>query len=1117
MSPPSKGQKDPKDKKARDLAINWTEGPVLVEAGAGTGKTDLLVKRVLHLVKNEGIDIERIVAITFTIKAAAELRGRVRAALTSEVEKEKDDRAGKSLRDALDRIDRAPISTIHSFALRLLQERPIEAGLRPGAGDVDQDAYDNLRDRVWEEWLRERMTAGDEALEMFLELGFGQKHLEDIRGALLELPELRGGFPEPVGLTVREIKEPVGSVIGEWSEFSSLHCEDQTDKGFQQLDGVMEWFEKLSDTDMADFIRGLWEPPTYPRTNSGAKKKWDSEESLEIFREDVTRFRTEVTKALAVAGHEVISGVAGSLAGYTDTLAARALEEGVLSYAGILHYAARLIRESDAVRNYFHGRYDHFLIDEFQDTDPLQAELIFRLAGDDGGAENWRNIKIGGGGLFVVGDPKQSIYRFRRADIAVYHEAKKLIENSPGGKSIPITENFRSAPGVTKWVNGVFSQLIQEQGAVQPGYEPLNAYREDEDLRVSLLKCEGAEAGEKLGADLFRHQEAAMIAGEIKKLIDSGRKIHPKGEDPRSVRPGDIVLLFRTRTGFSIYEEALRGLDIPVSSDGGSGFYETIEIAAAGAVLRAVANPEDSLAMAAALRSPLYGFSDVDLAGWRLFQKGSAGYPDEMEEAAAEIREMHEERGAVSPRAILEEIFNKTQAFELFLSVFDGERRMANLLKLLDIAFEFSGGGARGVDEFAAYLRRQLALGREAKESEETVADEGEEIGRMMTIHGSKGLEFPVVALADMGGGYMADEMSQITDRQSGRVHLKTGSSNRKLSSAGYAAAKEHEDAIQEAERRRLLYVAATRARDWLIVPEGQDGKGKNLWAILEEGIGGGAGDLMEEVVADAPEAFHEPEVSRLPEDAFEVDDAKVREQERDNEAVREALGRLGATSKSVRPVQPSLLPELVAGGVAQRWEEEDGDDRWGVSALEAEGAPGGKKFGELVHDLLARLTIYEVGAVSALDGVARGLAIGLGLGDKDAGEALSMITGALEMEIFRRAGRAGRAERVYRELPFLMIEGERLIRGVADLVFEEAGALVVVDFKTDAVSGSRVDGRAAHYRPQGTVYAMGVEAASGLPVSEVVFTFLRSGEQRAFEVDEVSKEAVRAALSQAD
>ena len=1095
----------PLDQESRELAINWTEGPVLVEAGAGTGKTDLIVKRVLHLVKNEGIDIDRIVAITFTIKAAAELRGRIRAALASEVEKEKDDRGQVRLRDALDRIDRAPISTIHSFALRLLQERPIEAGLRPGAGDVDQDAYDHLRDRVWEEWLQERMTVGDEALERFLKLGFGQKNLEDIRSALLDLPELSEGFPVADNRSLEEIKETIRDLFGHWRLFADSIVEDNSDKAYGQIKVISAWVEELPETGLVDLLRELWSPSIKLNKRVGSPKAWN--ERIKEFRQEYDNFLAE---SIEVAGHEIIAGVAASLAGYTDALAARALDEGVLSYAGILHYAARLVRESDAVRGYFHDRYDHYLVDEFQDTDPLQAELIFRLAGDDGGAENWRDVKLKGGGLFVVGDPKQSIYRFRRADIAVYHEAKNLIKNSPGGKAIPITENFRSVPGVTKWVNAVFTQLIQEQGAVQPGYEPLNAFREDKGPRVSLLKCGGAEADEKLSADSFRRKEAAMVAGQIKKLIDAGMEIRPKGEEPRPVCPGDIVLLFRTRTAFSVFEEALRGLDIPVSSDGGSGFYETIEIAAAGAVLRAVANPEDSLAMAVALRSPLYGFSDEDLAGWLLLDKGSVGYPDEMDAAAAEIQEMHEERGEASLRAMLEKIFNKTQAFELFLSAFDGERRAANLLKLLDIAFEFSGGGARGVDEFAAYLKRQLELGKEAKESEETVADEGEKIVRMMTIHGSKGLEFPVVVLADMGGEFMVGEMTRIADRESGRVHLKAGSRDRKLTSSGYEAAKEHEGAIQDAERRRLLYVAATRARDWLIVPEGQEIKGKenSLWDILGAGIVG-ADDLMVKIVADAPGEFREPEMSRLPEDAFEADEEQSRVAMKRREEAEERLDRFGEAGLGVRSLSPSRLPEIVAGGSGPRWEE-DGDERWGVSALEAEGAPGGKKFGELVHDLLARITVYEPGAVDVLDGVARELAAGLGLGEGAASEAISMIRGVLDMDIFQRAGRAGR---IFRELPFLMIGGGRLIRGVADLVFEEAGALVVADFKTDAVSGDGVDARAAHYRPQGTAYAMGIEAAAGLPVREVVFAFLWSAKERVFEADETARMAVRAAL----
>ncbi|HBK78203.1 MAG TPA: hypothetical protein DDZ83_00710 [Nitrospinae bacterium] len=1101
----------PRDQSARELAVRWTEGPILVEAGAGTGKTDLLVRRVLHLVRSEGIDIERIVAITFTIKAAAELRSRIRAALSGAFEKETDEEARVRFREALDRIDRAPISTIHSFAMRLLQERPIEAGLRPGAGDVDTDAHDDLRDRLWEGWLRERMTGGDPAIEMFLELGFGLKNLEEVRDALLDFPELRAGFPIPENRSPAEIKETVRASFRRWRALADSIVQDKSDKAYLQLEELSGWVEGLPDSNLIGLIRELWSPSAKLNKNLGGIKAWGGREGRKAFRDGYDGFLEE---SLAGAGHEVLSGLAASLSVYADALAARAREEGILDFAGILFHAARLVRESPEARADFQGRFDHFLVDEFQDTDPLQAELIFRLAGEGGGADDWRKVKLTGGGLFVVGDPKQSIYRFRRADIAIYHGVKNRIADSPGGKVIQITENFRSAPGVTNWVNAVFGRIIVQRGSVQPGYEPLNAFRRDAGARVRLLA--GGELEGKMSAGERRRREAACVAAEVRRLVDEKTVVHPKNEEPRPVRYGDIVLVSRTRGAFSNFEEAFGRLNIPVSADGGSGFYETAEVAAAGAVLWAAVHPGDPLAVAAALRSPLYGFSDVDLARWRLCEKDTLGYPAEMDGAAAEMEEFHERRGEMSPRALLEEIFRRTQAFELFLSSFNGERRVANLLKLLDLAFEFAGGGARGVDEFALHLKRQLAHGREAKEPEEAAAGGGGDDVRLMSIHASKGLEFPVVILVDLGSAPRADEMARIADRESGRIHLKTGPKGRGLTSAGYARAREREAEIQEAERRRLLYVAATRARDWLILPAAEGAGESSFWKILIEG--GAAGEGMREEVERLTEMAEvkgageliEPGVLRLPENAFEANEEKRRAALRRRAGAEKSLAALGEPGPGFRFIGPSSLPEG-AGAEAEDWEAEAAGEagRYGISSLEAGGAPGGRKFGELVHALLARLGSYDRAGVDALAEEARAAAAGFGLSDKEIGEAVAMIRGATEGALFGRIAASGR---VFRELPVLMREGDWILRGVADLVFEEGGALVVVDFKTDAVSGADVDRRAAHYRPQGAAYAMAAGAAAGQEVREVIFAFLRPGAESAFPLDGAAQEEVRRA-----
>ncbi len=1105
----------PTDQAERDLAIRWTDGPVLVEAGAGTGKTHLLVQRILHLLRTQDVRLGQIAAITFTVKAAAELRGRVRAGLADALSKDglNPDERGR-FREAMEEIDRAPISTIHSFAMGLLRERPMAAGLGPGAGDVDMPGYEELRDRLWREWLGERLTKGDPALELFLVLGFGLRDLEMVRNAMLDSPELREGFPKAEGKSLHEIKASIIEAFERWKAFGEANCPDPADKGFAQIAGVEDWVMNLSDDGVPDLQRVIWNDAPKLNGRLGSTKVWGGVETRRAFYDLYKQFLAEAADA---AGGEILGGVVSSLMNFVERLERAVREEGILDYQSILYFTAKLLREDAEVREYFHGRYRFFLVDEFQDTDPLQVELIFSLAADEYAPGEWEGVKLGGGKLFLVGDPKQSIYRFRRADIAIYHRVKEIVEKAPDSRVITISQNFRSAPGVTEWVNGVFSRVIRKNASIQPEYSPLQAFREEKGPRVRILTDPGLENGEKDTADERRKREAACLAGAIKKMVEEEQPvIAPKAGVERPLRYGDIAILFRTRTAHADFEEAFRRLDISVSSEGGRGFYETIEVAAAGAVLRAVIHPGDPLALAAALRSPLYGFSDVDLARWRIYPPGDPRHPEKLAEAVEEIREMHERRNGRSARGVMEEIFRRTQAHALFLSAFYGEQRVANLLKLLDVAFEYERGGVRGVDEFGAFLGRQLKQGKEAQEAEAGLTDGDEDHVRFMTIHAAKGLEFPAVAMVDLSGGERNDPPASIADRAGGRLFLNVGRDSRRLRTSGFGAALEHEKEIEEAERKRLLYVAATRARDFLIWPAFTGG---GAWKALEE-VGAGAEAMREgalgpvKVLAgERPEGVAEIQYLRFRDGVFEVDEAQVNRAERAWDEKEKELAVLRGADGPAGFLAPSRLVDFADGEEGHPRPEDEEGERRGISDLESGGEARGKKFGAFVHELLARLEPPTPHTAEKMAAHAVLLALGRKLSEKDGEEALGLIRRVAGGELLRRAAASPRR---YRELPFLMeIEG-RAVRGTADLVFEEGGGLVIVDFKTDAVQTGEAAGRAEKYAHQGMAYAVGLEAASGKTVREVVFAFLRPGVDLSLPIDEGAREGLRRAVRDA-
>ena len=1103
----------PRDHEQRREAATWTRGPVLVEAAAGTGKTTLLVERILHLIRAEGVRIDEIAAITFTRKATAELKDRIRSEILSAVGKEEDPEAKTRLQDALDNLESARISTIHGFALDILRGFSVEAKLPPDLGDVDEIEQDARRDSAWRDWLAQELDGDDERLSDFLELGFSAADLEKIRDALRVLPELRAHFPRSGGASPEEIRESITEAFDAWADFGESHCGDEADKAFQEIEKASSWLEGLSGLSQTELLRELWNPGFKLNKRVGSAKNWgDSADKgradLKLFRSGYDRF---MEKSAATIAHEMLAGLVPLVRGFVECFEREMREEGLLSYQDMLFQAARLVREDASVRSRIRESIRHFLVDEFQDTDPLQVELIFLLAGE-GDAADWREALLEDAKLFLVGDPKQSIYRFRRADIAIYHEVREKIEALPNGRALHITENFRSTPGVVDFVNEAFSRVIRPETGVQPEYVPLEAHRESAGPAVFLIKKQkdGDEPGDggKVKEEERRKAEAARLAAAVRELVCERKIEVDENGARRPVGYGDVAVLFRARTGYAQFEEAFRAADVLFITDGGYGFYDKFEVGAVVSVLSAVARPGDPLALAAALRSPLYGFSDMDIARWFLKAQDP---PGELREAVREIHLLHAEKKDLSARALLEEIYRRTGAFELFLASSDGEQRVANLNKLLDLAHEFVGNGKRGVDAFATHLVAEYERGRDSREPEAFLDARGAEAVRFMTIHQAKGLEFPVVALADLEGRGDGGSETRIASHEKGKeaVELRLGSRPRLLHSLGHADALEREKRFQTAETKRLWYVAATRARDYLLWPESGFHSFMSGTGLGEEATDEVIRAASASVIEVSPEEPGEPEsIFRLGDDVFRpVNGGSAGVLDR-RAAIDEKLKRLKKPVETRKPLAPS--------GLVKGFDEEEPVASW---MLDDEDAPedievhaGGMAFGSLVHALLARLAPPTPGRLEGLreEGVA--YARTFGLGPDDVEHAMGLIRDS--MGAGRILARAAAASKRRRELPFVFELEGRVIRGFIDLVFEEGGKLVVVDFKTDNVAAGEAEDKASFYEKQGAAYVMGLEAATGFEVSELVFSFLRPGVDVSRPVDDVLRQRVREAVA---
>ncbi len=512
----------------------------------------------------------------------------------------------------------------------------------------------------------------------------------------------------------------------------------------------------------------------------------------------------------------------GFLKAYEDTKAKAA----VVDFQDLLLRARDLLQRQLPVRRYFQKRFDAILVDEFQDTDPLQAELAFLLAEDPEGkpAEDWRGCRLKPGKLFVVGDPKQSIYRFRRADIAVYDEAKRLVEES-GGEVLALTTNFRTVPSILEFVNERFDEVFKEPG-LDPTPMALTAHRDEvhpEGARTLALPVpQLPEDGDRKVGTLNR-----LIATTVAAFLDQVTNRHPvdiwDGKCLRPARPGDVAILVRRMSPEFIghYETALTAQGVPYRLVGGKEYFARDEVRALANVLRAVDNPADRLAVFAALRSPFFAFSDDDL--WQLVAKGGhlnyqapvpeeARGADKLTKAFDLLTSLHRLRRVRPPSDVIVQLFEKTRALAAYRLRPEGDQRVANLWKTLEVARAYEAAGPTTLRTLVRYLEEETEGG--AEEGDSPVGDQAGAQVQLVTVHSAKGLEYPIVVLGDLLYANSRTPKS-IVHHAEGRGWLKVGG----FDPDGWNEAVNAEKLQSAAEERRLLYVALTRARDHLVIP----------------------------------------------------------------------------------------------------------------------------------------------------------------------------------------------------------------------------------------------------------------------------------------------------------
>ncbi|HKA93536.1 MAG TPA: UvrD-helicase domain-containing protein [Acidimicrobiia bacterium] len=1085
------------DAAARDEIRDRHDATLFVEAGAGTGKTTALVNRVVALIVQGRVGIRELAAITFTEAAAGELRDRIRFRLEQRaVDPGLAPEERERCRVALDDVDDAALSTLHGFAQRILAEHPLEAGLPPHFEVVDDvEAAVRFEER-WNEFLDALVADPDlePVLLRSLALGVDFDRLRGVARVLHEHYERLG--PATVVATtapvvdVEPVLAPLEQAIKRLAE-----CRVRKDRLFLHIAGLAALPAVLrgahDDLDRLDLLGRM------PKlaTNLGRRPNWRC--AVEEVRELLAG--ADAARALVIAGQQraTLDVLLTRLRGFVRSYAEERGREGRIEFHDLLVLARDVLAANPPVRAALAERFRVLLIDEFQDTDPLQIEIAVLLASDDpdAGDRPWSEVTIAPGRVFFVGDPKQSIYRFRRADLALYHEVERELRS--GRRDL--TQNFRSVPGILDWVNAVFARLFEDaEPGAQAAHVPLVAQRDALPTPVPAVATFGGPADVQLVAEV-RSVEAADVAGLVRRIKDEKWAVtDPVTEEVRPARYDDVALLLPTRTALPDLEDALERADVPVRIESQSLVFSTAEVRDLLSILTALDDPTDEIALVASLRSPAFGCGDDDLVdysgrGGRWDYRRAA--PEDMPtdhpvvSAMEALRHLHDERWWQSVSETVEAIVRERRMLELAVTHRRPRDHWRRIRFFLDQARAYDAASGRGLRGFIEWVQ-QLADER-ARAVEIVVPEPDDDALRVLTVHGAKGLEFPIVILAGLNVT-PPNRATPVLWNPDGTFEVRVGPATQRFESAGWEARAQREKDLDAAERLRLLYVAATRARDHLLVSlhhKRTDRPDTHAALLCEHGAGAPAG------VVDLP-------VTTSPAVPIPSDDGEPLEAPGERAAWIAARAELLARAGRPATIAATTLAKDDVGDDPGLAKDEPGDDRPAWRRGRA-----GTSVGRAVH---AVLQTVDLATGDGLDATARAQSLAEGIPQREA-EVRALARSVLQSATVRGAVAGGR---YWREVPVAAVLDGVTVEGFVDLLVETLEGLVVVDYKTDQIAGDdELDAAMERYRAQGAAYALALERALGSRVARCVFVFARRRQAVQREVDDLP--AVMAAVEQ--
>ena len=1174
--PASPGSTDPGDAAARDAIANDLDTTLVVEAAAGTGKTTELVKRILRVLATGRATMIQIVAVTFTEKAAGELKLRLREALENDRAAAADDDVTQRLEAALETLEEAHVNTIHGFCAELLRERPVEARVDPLFTVLTEPQADRLYSRAFHGWLEEALRNPPEGVRRALRRtsapSFGgaanSGPVDRLRDAGYTLANQRD-FPAAWSRPPFDRAVEIDRLVEGLQRLAALSASATStrDNLFVDLDAVRRLSRQI------ELEQSFKQPPTpvpglgVSRHSSAAWQPSDGGKDLDGWEArlvDLTRDRgfsrtrkgsgytygKNVLRTGVLAGRDALfvelqqfrkdadadlaaslqQELRGATARYQDLKRAA----GALDFTDLLARARDLIKTDEGVRRHLQEKFARIFVDEFQDTDPLQAEILLLLA--DGVP----------GKLFIVGDPKQAIYRFRGADVGTYWRVRDELK-AAGGRVLPLRTSYRSVPAIQRFVNAAFTPVMTgDRHSLQAEYEPLDEFRTGDDTRPAIVALPVPEPYSRRGS---LKASAWAIEASLPDAVGAFIAWLVDEKNGWGVAPKDVAILFRRFVSFGeditrTYVDALEARGVPHLLVGGKSFHGREEVETIRAALAAIEWPDDELSVFAALKGSLFAIDDEHLLEFRhrfgLFHPfrvpkelgGNSGHDlaltgeptshlAPIADALRALQQLHRGRNYRPVADTIGRLLKETRAHVGFILRPAGEQALANVLHVAELARQYEASGGISFRGFIDELRE--AASEEAAEA--PILEEGSDGVRLMTVHKAKGLEFRVVILADLTCRMSRSDASRHLDASKGLCATKIG---------GWAphelhAHEQEEVARDEAEGVRLAYVAATRAKDLLVVPAIGDEPWEGGWisplnaalyppmATRRDGQRGPKCPAFkskdsvvrrpnEEVasavtVAPGQHTFDagysvvwwDPNALELglkPTFGVRREDLIVKDVPRN--VVGDGRGRYDQWQLArIRARDAGAVPSLVVETARERSEKAEAREKTTGSRLQtldlrsssdAE-RQGGVAFGTLVHAILARAPFDAPRSV--LDDIAAIESRVAGMSDEAAAAAAEAAARVLKSDLLLRA-RAAEARGVCRrETPVTCtLDDGTIVEGVVDLAFEDNGRWIVVDYKTDREIAEDGEER---YRRQVSIYATAIARATGLPAECVL------------------------------